>query len=280
MKRIILASDIHDCNGDWYGMKNRDRMECFVRDMNAEYEKNPYDLILFLGDYSLDHWIYGGSWLSEGVSNTADFVKTVASRMPAPYYMLAGNHEQYGDARWLEITGFHRQFSVEWEGILFLMLDTYAADLDPSGNSDGTYTGIDVSYVRAEMEAHPGLPVILCAHHFEQGDIRPEEAELLRDPRVVCLFGGHVHESDLIVLPPECGSKTIIRTGNYSYSSCEPPKDSVWGFRELLLFREEEGNGNPARIVTRYITPANTYSFDGAEFVKSYGKQDGATLFI
>ena len=52
--RIILASDIHHCHVTWYGVSSEERMERLVTHLNDEYERNPYDVILFLGDYSLD----------------------------------------------------------------------------------------------------------------------------------------------------------------------------------------------------------------------------------
>ena len=38
-KRIILASDIHLCHFDWFGVKAEDRVQKFVDDVKAEYEK-------------------------------------------------------------------------------------------------------------------------------------------------------------------------------------------------------------------------------------------------
>ena len=71
--------------------------------------KSP-DAILFLGDYSLDHWAWNvkGSWLTEGKSYTKQFVETYLKELPAPHFMLAGNHEQYGEELWKSITGFSR----------------------------------------------------------------------------------------------------------------------------------------------------------------------------
>ena len=46
--------------------------------------------------------------------------------------MIAGNHEQYGDAKWREITGFPRSFTVECGNYVFILWDSYGADLDPT----------------------------------------------------------------------------------------------------------------------------------------------------
>ena len=59
--RILFSSDIH-CNDlqAWYGVSNADRVQHWVDCVKAEHEKQPIDLLLLLGDFSLDHWMYGG----------------------------------------------------------------------------------------------------------------------------------------------------------------------------------------------------------------------------
>lgn len=149
-KRIIIASDAHFCHIDWYGVPTRERIERMARDLNAEYERDPYEFILFLGDYSLDHWkwLIKGSYLARGICNTTDFINTCCCDLPTPYYMIAGNHEQYGDAKWREITGFPRSFTVECGNYVFILWDSYGADLDPTEHSDGTYTPMDIEGMR------------------------------------------------------------------------------------------------------------------------------------
>ena len=135
--RVLLASDIHNNNQlNWYGVSNEKRMEMFVSAVNAEHEKQPFDLILLLGDYSLDFWVHGGSVLNNGQSNTEDFVKNIASKFPAdvPVFYLPGNHEQYGNKAWKKITGNDRFGTVVLGDNVFVMLDTFAGNLDPTGN--------------------------------------------------------------------------------------------------------------------------------------------------
>ena len=100
--RIILASDIHHCHVTWYGVSSEERMERLVTHLNDEFERDPYDVILFLGDYSLDFWEWDikGCYINEGKSYTRTFVDMYAPRLRAPYMMIAGNHEQYGEAAW------------------------------------------------------------------------------------------------------------------------------------------------------------------------------------
>ena len=110
-KRLIFVTDIHNCQFDWCNTSNRERMELLCKCLREEYERQPYDAILSLGDYSLDFWAWreGGSFLwKTPVSNTDNFVKKYVPQMPADFYMIPGNHEQYGNEAWSKIVGTPR----------------------------------------------------------------------------------------------------------------------------------------------------------------------------
>ena len=109
-KRIIFASDVHLCDYEWYGIKAEDRIQKFVDDLKTEYEKQPFEALLFLGDCSLDHFCFSilGSYLTRGISNTKRFVDEYLSQLkelPIQVRMIAGNHEMYGDELFHELTG-------------------------------------------------------------------------------------------------------------------------------------------------------------------------------
>ena len=270
--RVILASYIHHCHVTWYGVSSEERMERLVTHLNDEYERDPYEVILFLGDYSLDFWEWDikGCYINEGKSYTRAFVKTYAPRLRAPYMMIAGNHEQYGEAAWRGITGFGRQGFWQKDGWLFLLTDSFAANLDPSEHSDGTFTPIDVSFCREKMAEFPDARIVLCGHHFDPARETEEGRALICDPRVVCLAAGHVHLSDVITLPEDCGGKKLLRTGQYSYSAHRAPLSSMWGFRELILMEDQ--------LTSRYITPANRIILDGKTIDVAYGTQDEVVI--
>lgn len=272
--RVLLASDVHWCHLEWYGTSNGDRLEKFVRDVEAEYEKAPFEAILLLGDYSLDHWQWSdqGSYMKHGISNTANFAKTYADRLRkngVELRMIAGNHEQYGNELWETLTGgFKRKDHLVVGGILFILLDNYGVHLDPRVHSDGTYCGVDVEAVRALMAEYPDKRVILCAHHFAPDVESDDFKRLMREEdRVLCLFSGHVHKSRVITLKEEFGGKKLLYTGHYSYSSeKEDPLRCPWGFRELII--TDEG------ISSRYITPESTYVIKGQTVTVPYGAID------
>ena len=272
--RVLLASDVHWCHLEWYGMPNRERLDKFAREIEAESANDPFAALLFLGDYSLDHWQWGvmGSYLREGISNTGDFVSTYMDRLKATgaeIRMIAGNHEQYGEAKWQEVTGgFSRRDSLIVGDYLFILLDNYAANLDPRVHSDGCYVGVDVDEVRAVMNAHPNKRVILCAHHFSPDVESAEFKRLVReDDRIVCMIGGHVHKSRVVTLNDQYGGKCLLYTGHYSYSSeKDDPLRCPWGFRELIL--------SDGGVSSRYITPESTYVLKDRTVTVPYGAID------
>ncbi len=248
-KRVLLLSDLHYCQEEYGGISRDEKALRLMSAIQQEHEKEPVEMILFLGDYSLDHWAWKtlGTWLVEGKSYTKQFVERYAHMIPVPYYMLAGNHEQFGQEMWREITGFDRSAHFVVGDYLIILWDSFGANLDPTEHSDGTYTPIDVAATRTLMEKYPDKKVILCSHSF-QPNLSDEEAELIADERIVCLFHGHTHLSDVRTLPVEYGSKKLIQTGSWAYTT--PAGSTPCGMRELYL---ETG-----KVRSSYIVPQQT----------------------
>lgn len=276
MSRILMASDLHDCEMVWYGVEADDRMQRMIKAFHEEYEKEPYDMLLLLGDYSLDFWMFPpyGSVINRGISFTTKFMREVFPHFPpVPIYMIPGNHEQYGHENWKRITGYDRRMTVPYGNNLFILLDNFGGDLDPTVNSDGTYTPVDVAYVREQMAAYPGTNVFLFAHDFyarEGKDFETEEfAHLLRtEPRIIALFSGHTHLSNIVNLGEKYGNKCLIYDGAFSYS--RDIAHTRWGFREL---RFENGC-----VSTAYLTPASDILLDGQMSHHDGGRQDEMVL--
>lgn len=270
-RRIILASDIHLCHIDWYGVKAEDRLQKFIEHLKAEYQKQPFEALLLLGDYSLDHWKWQikGSYIEKGISYTKRFADEYLSQLkdlPIEIRMIAGNHEQYGEELYRELTGYHREDVYVTEDWLFILMDTYKGGLDPSEHHDGVYTGADMDFIKKQMDAYPDKKVIICSHFIDPRKDTEEFKALLRDDRVVCLFAGHTHGSKIWPLGEEYGSKDVIFTGQYS----ELNVNSMWGFRELIL--------NDGYIESNYITPENTVIINDETINHPYGKQENIRI--
>ncbi|MBQ9802470.1 MAG: metallophosphoesterase [Clostridia bacterium] len=272
-KRVLLVSDTHHCHHEWYGVGSEERMERLARHIAEEYERDPFALILFLGDYSLDHWKWqiGGSWVAEKRSYTKEWLDRYADRLPpVPYYLLAGNHEQYGEVLWEQLTGCKRETEVVLGEYLFILWDAYGGELDPDYHHDGVYTPLDVERIRQLMAEHADKRVILCSHHVAIDREQSEQtAALLADPRIVCLFAGHTHRADV----RELHGKKVIFTGNYSYCDTAvkgDPRPYMWGFRDLYL--DDTG------ILTRYIIPENTVTLNGEEVTVPYHVMGGVEI--
>lgn len=274
-KRIILASDVHLCYADWYGMTSEDRVQKFIDDVKAEYEKAPFEALLLLGDYSLDHWSYHikGSYLAKGQSDAKRFARDYLSQLkelPIEIRMIAGNHEMYGEKLWNELTGYHREDTYVTGDFLFILMDTYKGCLDPTEHMDGVYTGADMDFIKKQMETYPDKRVIICSHYVEPWRDTEEFKALLRDDRVVCLFAGHTHNSEIWHMEEEYGSKKTIFTGQYSELNTKMLTKVMWGFRELIITDEY--------LESNYITPANTLTLNGEKINHPYGKQDGIII--
>ena len=270
-KRILLASDIHLCHLDWNGMENPKRVQKFIDDVREEYKKEPFEALLLLGDYSLDHWKWQikGSYLAQGVSYTKHFVEEYLSQLkdlPIEIRMIAGNHEQYGDELYYEMTGHHREQIYVTGDWLFILMDTYKGGLDPTEHHDGVYTGADIDFVKEQMAAYPDKKVVICSHYLEPWKETDEFKAILRDERVKCLFCGHNHRADVWTLEEDCGKKIEACDGNYG----EATEKCLWGFRELIL--------TATTLESSYITPANTLTIGEKTIVHPYTKSDVFTV--
>lgn len=263
-------SDIHYNCANYFGRDPEVAMECLSEDLGAEYEKAPYDALLLLGDYSLDHWAWQtkGTYLGAGVSNTKAFVEKYLPRLlkkGVEVRMIPGNHEQYGDELWNAFTGHKRQEHIVLGDILFILGDAYGADLDPIEHSDGTYVGADVEKIRALMAEYPDKKVILCAHWF---DVTRESEDFRRllceEERILCLFCGHNHKSIIMNTGDGAGNKPILCTGHYSYSGevnnilCPP------GYRVLEF--DESG------LACKYVAHSHAYQIEGVSFTTEYAE--------
>ena len=251
-RRVLITSDIH-CTDleEWYGVSNRDRMEHWLRQVLEEHEKQPFDLIVILGDISLDYH-QELTPFQKGYSTAYLFMEMYASRLPegVPVMVAAGNHEQFPEDVWRKITGCPRRDHRVLGDHLFILADGFNGDLGTVYDSSDRYVPMDADRIRDLMEAYPDKCVWLLSHWFQMEDETEAFRRLVAEPRVKGLFMGHSHDHRLIPLGPELGCKCIAQTGNFSYTMSGAHTGGFWGFRDLVL-RED-------RAVSSYIMAEST----------------------
>ena len=257
-RKFILSSDIHNCHIDWYNVPTQTRMLYWVKAITMEQNKGKADGLFLLGDFALDYWFAGGSYL-KGTSNVTVFFNKYVKALPnaLPVYPVAGNHEQYAPDKWKEITGFDRQYTVNMGNCLFIMLDSFSGELGPGYDHDGKYVNLNVEYVKSMLARYPAKYVFLCAHWFDAGESEEFKKLVADEPRIICMFCGHDHQFRVEERGAEWGNKPILHTGQFSYAGGEEDKDSVcWGYRVLRVATD-------GTVSSEYISPAHTVLPDG-----------------
>ena len=236
--RILISSDLH-CTDlrEYHGTDYATRMQHWVDSVLEEHRREPIDLIVINGDVSLDHCEGGGAILLHREITTKTFVDQYLSQLPKEIdvFLMPGNHEQQSQTQWYLATGNLRQGYRVLGNNLLILLDNYNMDLNPLVNSNGTYSGTDISYVEGLMDEYPTHNVYLISHYF---DVEKEGfslcALLAQNERIIGLFQGHTHRASVITLGKLYRNLTIAQTGNFSYSNPEEA-NAFWGFRELVI---------------------------------------------
>lgn len=242
--RVIVTSDVHytDLNGSVNGYNADGRLQLWVNSILQEHEKKSVDLVIVNGDTSLDYRSAGtgGDLLANDRSGTKEFVEKYVSQLRAEgisVVVLPGNHEQYSENDWRELTGNNRNETYVLGSNLFIMLDSYGTNLDPQGDaqkSDGTYSVFDVDYLKKMMSQFPEHNVYIVSHYIDMAQQDSQFLNLLQtNENIVGLFSGHTHSA--LTLGGEddttYGGKTVAQTGHFSWE-----KDSTsWGFRDLVI---------------------------------------------
>ena len=277
-ERILLVTDFHYVK-DWYGVSDETRMELMVAHINAEHKKDPVSMIVFMGDYSLDHWKWDSkkpyvTFLNTGVSHTQKFMDQYKDMLPdVPMFWIAGNHEQFGEDTWVKMVGNSRQGYKVIGDYLLIMWDSYGAELDPDYHHDGVYSPMDTEWVGEVMDKYPDKKVILISHFFDSSKEKGNSEKIVKDSRVVALFVGHQHHSRYQTLGSEFGNKYLIFAGNYSYGDGDnDPGSNPWGFRDLILTDDY--------IKSTYIIPANTIKVNGSTVKINASEQNSLTIYV
>lgn len=278
--RVLLVSDVHFTHARGYFDRTpEERAQKLINDILAEHEKSPIDLIVFVGDLSLDHWATNGTWTTSKISDTKQFVDDYVSQLPdsIPVFVLPGNHEQYNNMQWKLITGHDRQTSYAVEGNLFIMLDNFRETLEPNYKDySAPDSVVDTAYIKQQMALYPDHNVWLISHYFHLPIQTDEFKQILCDDRVKGLFQGHTHLNTFETLKPEYGSKIVATCGSYAepggtMQTEEDLQEKFWGFREL--------NITPQAATSYYIVTETTLKMAQINFHITYKKNNLAIFY-
>ena len=103
------------------------------------------------------------------------------------------------------------------------------------GPDEITHPDADLDRIRRLMALHPGLPVILCGHYFDETLEPADFFDLLREEkRITALFCGHDHQ--FAVTPMGDSGVSMCHDGHFSYphhATLDHP--TPWGFLEAEL---------------------------------------------
>ena len=271
--RILMSSDVH-YGHVYYGMDPDERMKEYVAFINAEHEKQPFDLMIFMGDYSLDHWINGGTLINQGKSDTTTFINKWVSQLPdVPKFFLAGNHEQYGNEEWKAITGNDRSGTITLGNNTFVLLDAFAGDLNPTTHADGTYVKLDYAAVQAAVDANPGGNVWVMAHFIDHGAESGQfKLAISQNDEVRGMFMGHRHRRDIVYAGANYANKVIAQVGSFADTRDE---EKIWGIRDLII----TGKTAVSRHITAEIHKGQINTAYKISAVVQYN-EDGTTTVV
>lgn len=214
MKAINPGVNASIASGPLFGFTQKQKLDMVYDSIIREYEKEPLDLILVLGDLSIDDWNFRN--LPDNYCKK--FKDEYLARFPAPAFVLAGNHDSYPDEIWKDIFGTHRQHTVIFGDCAFIMLDVYPSPVASSA-SGSVYKGVDAAFLESEIEKNRDKKIFLCTHMFDENREPDEVKKLIRENQsVVCVFRGHTHNNDIIKLDAEYGGKYLFDIGGFAYN--------------------------------------------------------------
>ena len=260
---ILITSDMHYTElSAYYGTDRDTRLQYWVDGILTEHARDPYDLIIILGDMSLDYWGWngGGSYQrNPSVSDTKLFMERYVSQLPkdVPMLVLPGNHELYTNEKWKELTGNNRNESFVLGDNLFVIPDSYSGAVDPEyqggGKNDGPYKAVDMNFVQGEIDKHPECNnIYLISHHFDLSRESEEFKTLLKtERRIVGLFSGHTHSYKAKRLGSSYNNLYQLQTGNFADNGSQNTDNFSWGFRDLII----EGE----KVTSTYVIPSCSY---------------------
>ncbi len=155
-----------------------------------------------------DAVLVSGDLTEHGGDGEYATVRELLSRLPAPYHVLPGNHDERGALRRaFELPGEGAepvQYAVDLGPLRLLVLDTVVP-----GSAAGELDSERLAWLEAELAREPGRPALVALHHLpleigievwdEIGIAAAGRAGLEQvvaaSPQVLGLVCGHVHRT-------------------------------------------------------------------------------------
>lgn len=278
-KRILLVSDMHYTTdvspkemekinpninvsaaaGDAFGYTQKEKIDRIYSDIMKEYEKEKLDMVLILGDLSIDDYSFRN--LEENYCKK--FKEELMDKLPCPAYAIPGNHDSYPNDMWKDAVGTDRQFELELDDFVFLMCDNF--NNSPADSASGSkYTSTDIKWLKENLEKHKGKKFILCSHMFRTQESETDEfKKIVREcDDIIALYRGHTHIDEVI----DFQGKPLIDIGGYAYKgfciddewifSVFDPK-WAWGYQILEIGDE---------VTTWHVKPHIFYKAQNGDF--------------
>lgn len=263
-------------------------MQLWVDSILAEHQRQPIDLIIVNGDVSLDFWSDGGSYIENQIKETEIFIKGYVSQLPkdVPVVVLPGNHEQYDDVTWLNMTGNARNRVYELGNNLFIMLDLYRVDETHQQEGNGKYTPLteeEVKKLRTQIEQYSNHNVYIISHYIDMAKQNTADGgafkTLLEEKdNIIALFAGHTHKSSVLGEGENTyGGKTVAQTGHFSYftsdfTDADKTIDNFWGFRDLIITADSAYSRYITADCSQYATQLSQYGVASPD--GNYGRRE------
>lgn len=183
--RFAIASDGH------YGQPGtayRKDHENMIGWLNEAHDRSPLDFVIINGDLVHDR-----------PDLLPEVKKDFYDRLKVPFYAIPGNHDHTDTATWKAIFGYEDNFSMEKNGIGFVLANT--------SNTKGTYLSPDNNFIRKELKKFRDLTTVFVVLHIpphlwvpENPFVdSPETINLLHSyPNVKAVFHGHDHSLDAV----------------------------------------------------------------------------------
>ena len=261
--RIMFVSDIHFSKDVTHGIDSVTRMNLMVDKLIEEHGENPIDFLVINGDLSLDYRYRATS--REPYNYSKKVVSMFLSKLPFPVYLMAGNHDNYSNQEWINITGQERQYTIDFDDIIIICLDTFKPSINETyPGMENDYTGIDFDYLAKELEKYKGKKILLVSHYFDESKEPNTVKELInKNYDILGLICGHTHRHNVTTF----GNKPLFFTGTFGYSldggiSNTYLKEQSYGFRDIYV--KENG------LYSCYIEP----EINLGEIEQSYSKID------